>query len=184
MGGDVREQGQTALQQLQYKILIPHHRHSGQAVEVCWHRTEVYEKARQGHPLRSGPFVASVSQRWSEAIHHPKKKNRCRLRLPWPPEQQQGRPPFRQPTNTAPHAGFHCSGLNNAAQLSVFLEHRDQEVRPLLNQLLGKNSAHCVAVNDHRLAAGIIVRWNVRRSIRKSSRESGRPTSLEMPGVH
>ncbi len=34
------------------KFVTPHQRHSGQAVEICRQRADVYEKARQKHPRR------------------------------------------------------------------------------------------------------------------------------------
>ena len=34
------------------KFVTPHQRHSGQAVEICRHRADVYEQARQRHPRR------------------------------------------------------------------------------------------------------------------------------------
>jgi hypothetical protein len=34
------------------KFVTPHQRHSGQAVEICRHRSAVYEQARQRHPRR------------------------------------------------------------------------------------------------------------------------------------
>ena len=34
------------------KFVTPHQRHSGQAMEICRHRADVYEQARQRHPRR------------------------------------------------------------------------------------------------------------------------------------
>jgi transposase InsO family protein len=34
------------------KFVTPHQCHSGQAVEICWHRSVIYEQARRRHPRR------------------------------------------------------------------------------------------------------------------------------------
>jgi hypothetical protein len=80
-----------------FKFVTLQQRHSGKALGIFRHPTVVYEQARQRHPRRGrDPSVVGLNQKWSESIQHPQKTNRCRIRLPWLPERQQGRHPSWQ----------------------------------------------------------------------------------------
>jgi hypothetical protein len=74
------------------KFVTPHQRHSGQAVEICRHRSVVYEQARQQHP-RGGhdPFVAWLNRKWSGSTRRRWWMILNQLSSPWLPERQQGR---------------------------------------------------------------------------------------------
>ncbi len=56
--------------------------------------TGVSSTSRPDSEIRAAghdPSAVGLNQKWFGSIHHSQKTNRCRLRLPWLPEQQQGR---------------------------------------------------------------------------------------------
>jgi hypothetical protein len=44
------------------KFVTPHQRHNGEALEICLHRTVIYEQARQRHRRRWSPSILSWRQ--------------------------------------------------------------------------------------------------------------------------
>ena len=64
------------------KFVTPHQRHSGQAVDICRHRTHVYEQARRRNPRRWSQSTRCWRQPEVVWINPPHKENNAETAAP------------------------------------------------------------------------------------------------------